>query len=755
MVLLLRFEGARRGAPTIGPADGDDDDIDEEDADGIESDGDGPEEVLPDEPEDSHILRDSITNNEYTFKWTAEHSDVRADQRTKLGFGLSGQEPQLRMGSLDHAVTLTTVLKYFILFIPLALLRTTVDVVDKRGREKYGNQFLTGGRRFSLGLLLSWLGCFFYMMLYEGLPRGEYWNKADDFSSIFPAHNLGEKSGLSRHDFDHILEFWWLPTYVPNCEFTCASSPSDCGYPADIGPDDSFNPIRRWFDALNELWKHVFVPGYLLCIDESMIKWLGRNRCPGWMKVGRKPDSIGHELKTMACATTRIMFSFELQEGKSLDRAKEYVAEYGAQTALTLRMLKRFVGTGVVLIADSWFGSVKTCLLLMQWGIFSVMNVKMSHALFPKKRLLEMLKEKAVGEHVTLTTDIRFDTENSSRQFYGLAQKGPGKMNDKQRKRVNWEAANKGVPLLLVASCSTSLEGEYRCYNSRVPDPACPGQLTTTRKTVTQTKVTALWRSAFNVVDICNRMRTGVTAMYDVWNTNSWPWRDFGESLTMASVNAENAWKFFDLEGRKARDDQLAGKKVNVHRDFLKRLTAELLNNPYLQEEDRLARPAQTNTTRATPADVGGSSVGGNSVGGSRTPNASAGKSYHSISDFCMPALLEQQARCSSPTCPGRNTKLKLSYKTKVCCSTCHDTNGRSAFVCSPISGRDCWEQHVAKAFEAKDSEVKNPCFTPGRLRDHSGVQLQPKQRKRQAGRGRPPKKARVVTRLSMASVNE
>jgi hypothetical protein len=32
------------------------------------------------------------------------------------------------------------------------------------------------------------------------------------------------------------------------------------------------------------------------------------------MKVGRKPDSIGHELKTLAGAVCLVMCSFELQE---------------------------------------------------------------------------------------------------------------------------------------------------------------------------------------------------------------------------------------------------------------------------------------------------------------------------------------------------------------------------------------------------------------------------------------------------------
>ena len=128
-----------------------------------------------------------------------------------------------------------------------------------------------------------------------------------------------------------------LPGYVEGRSFCDADSNTECGPPPDEPAEDDFKTIRRFFDACNERWKAILTPGYLLCVDESMFRWLAAERMPGWMKVGRNPDSIGHELKTLACVLSRIMFRMELHEGKTFDNNKKYVKEFGAQTAQTLR----------------------------------------------------------------------------------------------------------------------------------------------------------------------------------------------------------------------------------------------------------------------------------------------------------------------------------------------------------------------------------------------------------------------------------
>jgi hypothetical protein len=120
-------------------------------------------------------------------------------------------------------------------------------------------------------------------------------------------------------------------------------------------------------------------------------------------------------------------------------------------------MLEPFKGTQRVLIGDSWFGSVKASILLLSVGMYSVLNVKTGHKLFPKNRLLSMLEGQEPGTHVALSTKLRLDdTEESERVMFAVAQKCPGKMNAKQRKTCKWGADAKGVPMLLVSTCDTS-----------------------------------------------------------------------------------------------------------------------------------------------------------------------------------------------------------------------------------------------------------------------------------------------------------
>ena len=88
-------------------------------------------------------------------------------------------------------------------------------------------------------------------------------------------------------------------------------------------------------------------PSWLLCLDESMVKWLGRGM-PGLMVVPRKPTPMGLELHTLCDALSGIMVNFEVYEGKELMEKKKFVGwetQIGVinkSTALTLRCLEPY-----------------------------------------------------------------------------------------------------------------------------------------------------------------------------------------------------------------------------------------------------------------------------------------------------------------------------------------------------------------------------------------------------------------------------
>ncbi|KAK3235588.1 hypothetical protein CYMTET_54211, partial [Cymbomonas tetramitiformis] len=674
------------------------------------------EEAMPDlidaedsDSEDECVLQSNTA--EYKFKWSKEHEDVTSDQRMKDGVGTDTWNPKLRwdQSDLDDNVMGTGCLKHFLLFLPVLLLPMWAALIQRNGAAKHGEGFITGKRKMSVGLLLVWFGIWVFMLLNPGLQRHEYWNSTPDKLNIHPNYDLTALTTLSRHDFERILSVFSLPTYSGDTLFTAAHAGTTCGVPEGTPSSDKLCAARRFFDACNERWAMIFTPGTFLCLDESMFKWLGRFRMPGWMKVGRKPDSIGHELKTLACGACKILFRFELQEGKGPDNLKKYVSDYGATTTLVLRMLEGLKGVGYILIADSWFGSTKTCILLLAWGIYSVLNVKTAYRLFLKKQLMETLKSKEKGEHVCFQADVKVSS-NRTKTIFAVGHKGPGKMSKKHQKSTGWGADAVGVPLLLVSSVGTTLPGTDRVYRSHIPDEECEGMLKIVKKTVIPPVVVAFWRLIFHVIDGHNRQRTGTVAMHDVWRTQSWERRDFGELLMIIIVNAENAWKFFDLVGKQITADFQAGQQVNPRRQFLHNLCAELLDNCWLTASDTFV------SSEIIPDEAPATNVSGKSSHGSRHSESQPSKEHVPVTvdgqasmesatvatllqKVCIPQPLPKgvQGKCGVPTCA---TLLKSKdgehyyrpYKTAVKCGRCHLTQvdgvERPAYVCSPLSGR-------------------------------------------------------------------
>ena len=73
-------------------------------------------------------------------------------------------------------------------------------------------------------------------------------------------------------------------------------------------------------------------------------------------------------------------------EGQQRQHQKQWHAEYGEGTAVTLRLCSPWSGTGRYVVMDSAFGSVKTCIALVTiLGLFCVGMVKTASRCFPKK----------------------------------------------------------------------------------------------------------------------------------------------------------------------------------------------------------------------------------------------------------------------------------------------------------------------------------------------------------------------------------
>ena len=203
--------------------------------------------------------------------------------------------------------------------------------------------------------------------------------------------------------------------------------------------------------------------------------------------------------------------------------------------ALTLRMVEKVKNRGLVLIADSWFGSVACILALYEVATFAVMNVKTVHKRFPKNALLKLLgydkKKKLCPKH-------------RRGEYYGFTQKyetaaGPCEVLAAQLAAGH----NSKRPVLVVSTASVMTPADDYTKTWTWVDAA--GDLVKYTIRVATTMVHAMYHRWFHIVDVHNHLRQGLVSMADVWATKNWAHRHFAEGLGFWEVNVYRSLLFF------------------------------------------------------------------------------------------------------------------------------------------------------------------------------------------------------------------
>ena len=415
--------------------------------------------------------------------WSSGNVAVTEDERAKRGFN-SMTPGYLRV----TADVVKTIVLFFFSFFPVDLVPEIISLTMAAGQAKYSPTWSLDEDEFwtFLAMRILMTTCVF------DNPQ-DYFNPNPD--PLSPRYYLG--AYMTYNKFDEITRAFTLPTYE------------------DAAGDPHFR-VRRFVDSLNERWRKVFEPGSIVTADESMIPWTGRGM-PGFMKVPRKPHPFGAELKTVACAFTKVLFRMDIQEGGEEMKKKPENKEYGAGTACLIRLTKNLVGTGRIVIADSWFGSFKACREMLSRGLFSILNVKTAHSNFPKLRLLSGLTNRGDWLSFTRSTDV--DGEERTLTACGHLDK---------------------KPMLLVASCATTLAGnpKVKRYMKEFED----GDKARVVKVIPQPVMCELYRCNFNAVDVHNHYRQGFGSMSEIWKTTDWVKRYFAELFGKIVVNAFLAW---------------------------------------------------------------------------------------------------------------------------------------------------------------------------------------------------------------------
>ena len=325
--------------------------------------------------------------------------------------------------------------------------------------------------------LIKFLGLMLSMEVYVLPERHMYWFEKS--FGVFPGLNFGKHMAKSR--FEDIMRYLQL-----------SSNPD---------PDDQ---IIDFVEAVNNRLQESFMAGDTVCLDESMIKAYHRN-LKGKVKIIRKPRPIGNELKNMADGRSKVVLKLEVMQGKEVNKNKEYNQEFGATTGAVLRLTKGLRGTGRIVVADSWFGSVKSAVELAKYGLYSIMLVKTAHKNFPMDKLNEAHLER--GEWCTVN---------------GITSEG-----------IKLQAVN-FMDLQLkhfISTCSTDFPGEPR--------------KTKHCGLITRPAVAVDYLKSAAAIDIHNHVRTGSVGLEDAIKTKSPMVRQFTGVLGFLFTNAYLQYTYF------------------------------------------------------------------------------------------------------------------------------------------------------------------------------------------------------------------
>ena len=229
------------------------------------------------------------------------------------------------------------------------------------------------------GEFLQYLGILIYMRCYKmGGNRRKYWREhAAGQRAAFPFPDLGRYMKVDRFED------------ITRC-FTVGENNN---------PEDPIRHYRGFLDAVNNMFSSAIIPGRLNVIDESMV-CNKHEHAAARVYIPRKPQPWGHELWTNVDCKSGILIRFVLNEGRignKVRRAAKGMGKLKAQVATTIECLEPWLDEDEwrIILADSWFMSVRTCRALYKHHFLCIGPVKTAHVNFPRGELDEDLGEDA------------------------------------------------------------------------------------------------------------------------------------------------------------------------------------------------------------------------------------------------------------------------------------------------------------------------------------------------------------------------
>ena len=390
----------------------------------------------------------------------------------------------------------------------------------------------------TFGELLRYIGLWLLMATCAGFNHDEFWSgrKRDERTRPCP-YNF--RQFMSHRRFDAITRC---------LRFTSAKAPS---YP------DRIWEVRQMISEWNWNMARSFVPGWILCLDESMSIWFNRWTCPGWVFCPRKPHPFGNEYHTACCGLTGILFSLELVEGKDRPRgrAPANYDDLGKTVGLLLRLLEPVFNTGRYVVLDSGFCVLKALVELRRNGVYACALIKKRRywpTLVPGDAMERHFRSKDVGDVDAIAGQMRAD--DGVDVEYTL-----------------WGMKEPDYVMRMMAT-GGALRSDNTC---RETSRRVGGE--TVRFSYT---LPYEWHFKYrHAVDDHNNLRHALPSLEDTWNTMRWAIRVFAFLLAVTEVNTYLALRSTLLAGA------LGGKIPKFH-VFRRKLAWLFIDNPWMPLEE-------------------------------------------------------------------------------------------------------------------------------------------------------------------------
>ena len=171
--------------------------------------------------------------------------------------------------------------------------------------EETSAKLMAAGKpRLTKGELLKWFGVMILITRFEFGERDHLWRTKSSCKYI-PAPNFGERTGMTRDRFNDLSRY-----------MVWSKQPS-------VRPPEMSSETYRWLlvqdfvDNINGHRATMFLPGWLICVDESISRWYGLGGhwinmgLPMYLSIDRKPEH-GLEIQNACCSHSGIMYQLKL-----------------------------------------------------------------------------------------------------------------------------------------------------------------------------------------------------------------------------------------------------------------------------------------------------------------------------------------------------------------------------------------------------------------------------------------------------------